>query len=121
MAIGYYYRLQHKTCRGQVVHSQLSDIHCDLIELWSGSSDAPATIVDDGCQFRSCPSGSPGVNHSSTDDSIWYVNSYPAAAMAFGIETIAPQYFNMSMDLAITGPNVGCKSYAPMTCHKGSC
>ena len=33
--------------------------------------------------------------------------------MAYGIETIAPQYFNMSVDLALTGPNVGCMSLKP--------
>ena len=43
--------------------------------------------------------------------------------MAYGIESIAPQSFGISMDLALTGPNVGCKYFISfeMPRHAGSC
>ena len=36
-----------------------------------------------------------------------YVNSYPVTAIRYGIETLAPRFFNGEPNIAVTGPNVG--------------
>jgi len=36
-----------------------------------------------------------------------YVNSYPVTAVSYGIQTLAPRFFQGVPDIAVTGPNVG--------------
>jgi 5'/3'-nucleotidase SurE len=35
------------------------------------------------------------------------VNSYPVTSIAYGIDTLSPQFFDGPPDLAVSGPNVG--------------
>ncbi|KAF1929995.1 acid phosphatase precursor [Didymella exigua CBS 183.55] len=75
----------------------------------SGSSDAtPETVNSDGCEFSSCPGGSPATGANATDRRLNYVNSYPVTAIKTGISTSAPKLWNgAAPELALTGPNVG--------------
>ncbi|KAH7354984.1 survival protein sure-like phosphatase/nucleotidase [Rhexocercosporidium sp. MPI-PUGE-AT-0058] len=73
----------------------------------TGSLDGEADVVEDGCEFNSCPPGSPAVGFNSSDPRLNYVNSFPVTSMAFGISTLSPKFFQGPPDLAVTGPNVG--------------
>ncbi|QSZ32976.1 hypothetical protein DSL72_002560 [Monilinia vaccinii-corymbosi] len=73
----------------------------------SGSQTATPSALDGPCEFNSCPSGSPGVGFNSSAHQFNYVNSHPATAMEYGVETLAPGYFGGVPALAVTGPNVG--------------
>ncbi|THV50303.1 hypothetical protein BGAL_0156g00110 [Botrytis galanthina] len=73
----------------------------------AGSLTGTPTVLTEACEFNSCPSGSPAVGYNSSAPQFNYVNSYPATAMEYGIETLAPGYFGGAPDLAVTGPNVG--------------
>lgn len=72
-----------------------------------GSLTGTPSVLTEACEFNSCPSGSPAVGYNSSAPQFNYVNSYPATAMEYGIETLAPGYFGGAPDLAVTGPNVG--------------
>lgn len=62
----------------------------------------------DGCEFSSCPGGSPATGANATDPRLNYVNSYPVTAIKTGISTTAPKLWNgAAPELALTGPNVG--------------
>jgi len=50
--------------------------------------------------------GNTGGSNSSTPE-FNYVNSYPATAIEYGINTLSPNFFGGAPDLAVTGPNVG--------------
>lgn len=51
--------------------------------------------------------GSPAVGSNSSNTRLNYVNSYPATAMSYGIQTLAPEFFGGAPDLAVSGFNVG--------------
>ncbi|KAF2739809.1 acid phosphatase precursor [Polyplosphaeria fusca] len=74
------------------------------------SLDAPPTTVDsDGCQFQSCPGGSPPTGANASDPRLNYVNSFPVTSIKTGIDTTGPNIFNGGgkPEIALTGPNVG--------------
>ncbi|KAL2070566.1 hypothetical protein VTL71DRAFT_13592 [Oculimacula yallundae] len=73
----------------------------------TGSLDGEAEEVEDGCEFGSCPPGSPAIGYNSSDPRLNYVNSYPVTSMAYGITTLSPKYFKGPPDFAVSGPNVG--------------
>ncbi|KAF2193415.1 acid phosphatase precursor [Zopfia rhizophila CBS 207.26] len=75
----------------------------------TGSSDAaPKTVDSDGCQFSSCPGGSPPTGSNSSNPRLNYVNSFPVTSIKTGIDTTAPKFFNGAKpEIALTGPNVG--------------
>ncbi|KAF1833768.1 sure-like protein [Decorospora gaudefroyi] len=75
----------------------------------TGSSDAtPTTVGSDGCQFDSCPGGSPPTGANATDPRLNYVNSFPVTSIKNGISVTAPKLWNgAAPELALTGPNVG--------------
>ncbi|KAG8526391.1 uncharacterized protein KY384_000385 [Bacidia gigantensis] len=75
----------------------------------TGSADVPATpLLFTGCEFDSCPRGSPAEGFNASDPGLNYVNSFPVTAMKYGIKTLAPKLFNGgAVDVAVTGPNVG--------------
>lgn len=73
----------------------------------TGSSDATPGTVTSGCQFKSCPAGSPPYGSSSSNPRFNYVNSYPVTAMRYGIQTLSPKFFGGSPDIAVAGYNVG--------------
>ncbi|KAF3763976.1 5'/3'-nucleotidase sure family protein [Cryphonectria parasitica EP155] len=76
-------------------------------ESGSGSDNAPPTEVTDGCEFDSCPPGSPAVGSNSSMPRFNYVNSYPATAMLYGIQNSSLEFFGGPPDLAVAGFNVG--------------
>ncbi|KAH8788131.1 acid phosphatase precursor [Diaporthe sp. PMI_573] len=73
----------------------------------TGSSDATPGTVTSGCQFNSCPAGSPPYGPSSSNSRFNYVNSYPVTAMRYGIQTLSPKFFGGAPDIAVAGYNVG--------------
>lgn len=77
-------------------------------ESGTGSSSAPATILLIPCEFNTCPIFSPPEGFNASDPRLNYVNSFPVDAVRFGIETLAPQFFDGSApNFVVSGPNVG--------------
>ncbi|KAH8649788.1 survival protein sure-like phosphatase/nucleotidase [Xylariales sp. PMI_506] len=76
-------------------------------ESGTGSSTGTPTTLTEACEFDSCTSGSPAEGYNSSVPEWNYVNSYPATAIAYGINTLASQFFGAAPDLAVTGVNVG--------------
>lgn len=76
-------------------------------ESGTGSSDAEPKVVTDGCQFSSCPSGSPAVGSNSSMPRFNYVNSYPVTSMRYGIQNLSTRFFGGPPDIAVAGFNVG--------------
>lgn len=75
----------------------------------TGSSDAAAKQVDaDGCQYQSCPGGSPPTGSNSSDPRLNYVNSFPVTSMKTGLEVTGPNVWNgAEAEFGVSGPNVG--------------
>lgn len=75
----------------------------------TGSSDAPPTVVTDGCQYDSCPNGSNPVGCNASEPRLNYVNSYPATSMRYGLLALGERFFGARglPDLALAGINVG--------------
>lgn len=82
----------------------------------TGSMDLPPVLVVAGCEFDSCPPGSPPVGANASMPRFNYVNSFPVTSMRYGIQTLAPQFFGGPPGLALAGFNVGCKSYLSYIC-----
>ncbi|KAK3671766.1 hypothetical protein LTR78_008311 [Recurvomyces mirabilis] len=77
-------------------------------ESGTGSSDAtPTTVGGGGCEFRSCPAGSPPYGKNASMPRFNYVNSYPVTSMRYGIQNLSQTYFGGPPDIAVAGPNVG--------------
>ena len=95
-------------------------------ESGTGSFDEePTTVGSSGCEFGSCPSGSPptGKNASTSrfnvsslswmykqkalSDMLQYVNSYPVTSMRYGIQNLSSMFFGGPPDITVAGPNVG--------------
>ncbi|OJJ42823.1 hypothetical protein ASPZODRAFT_76159 [Penicilliopsis zonata CBS 506.65] len=77
-------------------------------ESGSGSDTGTPTVLTEECEFDSCPVGSPAYGYNASEPRFNYVNSYPATAMQYGIDTLGPKFFDDSAPaLAVTGPNVG--------------
>lgn len=77
----------------------------------SGSSSLefpPIPLITEG-QFGTISIGSPPTGSDASDGSIFYVNSFPATAIEYGINNFASQVLGGKPDLAVTGPNVGGK------------
>ncbi|KAF2147621.1 sure-like protein [Myriangium duriaei CBS 260.36] len=75
----------------------------------TGSKKKVPEILKKPCHYNSCATGSPATGFNSTNRRLNYVNSYPATAMEFGLQKLAPKLFKKGRgtDLAITGMNVG--------------
>lgn len=73
----------------------------------TGSLDAPPTVVTDGCEYDSCPDGSPPVGSNSSEPRFNYVNSYPVTSMQYGLQNLSETFFGGTPDLALAGFNVG--------------
>ncbi|KAK2611598.1 hypothetical protein N8I77_004931 [Diaporthe amygdali] len=73
----------------------------------TGSSDATPGTVTSGCEFSSCPAGSPAYGSNSSNPRLNYVNSYPVTAIRYGIQTLSPKFFGGAPDIAVAGYNVG--------------
>ncbi|EIN05795.1 hypothetical protein PUNSTDRAFT_46640 [Punctularia strigosozonata HHB-11173 SS5] len=76
-------------------------------ESGTGSSSATPTVVTNGCEFSSCPAGSPPEGFNASDTRLNYVNSFPVDAVRFGIQTLSLELFGSKPDFVFSGPNVG--------------
>ncbi|KAJ7482225.1 sure-like protein [Mycena galericulata] len=84
-------------------------LSCPAInESGTGSSTTTPTKLTTPCEFNTCPTGSPAEGFNASDPRLNYVNGFPVDAVMFGIQTLAPQFFNGSKpDFVVSGPNVG--------------
>ncbi|KAL4992671.1 survival protein sure-like phosphatase/nucleotidase [Aspergillus falconensis] len=73
----------------------------------SGSTDEAPSDRTEPCQFDSCTADSGPYGSNATDPRLNWVNSYPVTSIAYGIDTLSPQFFDGLPDLAVSGPNVG--------------
>lgn len=73
----------------------------------TGSLDLPPHPVLTGCEFDSCPAGSPAVGFNASMPRFNYVNSYPVTSMRYGIQNLSQTFFGGAPDLAVAGFNVG--------------
>lgn len=88
-------------------------------ESGTGSSDATPTVVTSGCEFSSCPAGSPAVGFNSSMPRFNYVNSFPVTSMRFGIQNVSQKFFDGPPDIAVAGFNVGGEYSEPAACVTG--
>ena len=72
-----------------------------------GSRDVAPRRVSSGCEFGSCPPGSPPTGFNSSEPRLHYVNSYPVTSVKHGINTVAQVIFGGNPELVISGPNIG--------------
>lgn len=80
----------------------------------TGSSDETPEEVEDGCEFNSCPAGSPPIGRNSSQPRFNYVNSFPVTSMRYGIQNLSEEFFGGPPDIAVAGPNVGCEYFPPI-------
>ncbi|KAG7447199.1 sure-like protein [Guyanagaster necrorhizus] len=71
-------------------------------ESGTGSSSAPATILLIPCEYDTCPIGSPAEGFNASDPRLNYVNSFPVDAVRYGIQTLAPQFFDSAPDFVVS-------------------
>jgi 5'-nucleotidase len=74
----------------------------------SGLEFPPIPLIEAG-EFGTIPAGAPATGVDPANPDIYYVNSFPATAMKYGIDTFFPNQFDCKPDIAVTGVNVGCK------------
>ncbi|KAJ6476288.1 sure-like protein [Mycena sanguinolenta] len=73
----------------------------------TGSLSETPTTLESTCEFDTCPTGSPATGFNVTDPRLNYVNAFPVDAARFGIQTLAPEFFDGSKpDFVVSGPNV---------------
>ncbi|KAF9440267.1 sure-like protein [Macrolepiota fuliginosa MF-IS2] len=87
----------------------------------TGNTTATPTVLTDPCEFDTCPAGSPAVGFNATDPRLNYVNAFPVDAVSFGIQTLAPKFFNgQRPDFVVSGSNVG-NNLGPGITGSGTC
>ncbi|KAI0772487.1 sure-like protein [Trametes elegans] len=73
----------------------------------SSLSTTPKPLTEP-CEFDTCPTGSPATGFNASNPRLNYVNGYPVDAARYGIQTLAPKFFNGGKpDFVVSGPNVG--------------
>lgn len=72
----------------------------------SGLDLPPIPLITAG-EFNTIPAGAPATGSDPNDSSIFYVNSFPATGVRYGIEEFAPKVFGKAPELVVTGVNVG--------------
>lgn len=73
-----------------------------------GSLAADPSNRSAACEYNSCPANSGPTGTNSSDTRLNWVNSYPATAMRYGIDTFGPAFWNgAAPEIAVAGPNVG--------------
>ncbi|RDX43653.1 sure-like protein [Lentinus brumalis] len=73
----------------------------------SSLSKTPTPLTEP-CEFDTCPTGSPAIGANATNPRLNYVNGYPVDAARYGIQTLAPHFFNGAKpDFVVSGPNIG--------------
>ncbi|TFK47156.1 survival protein sure-like phosphatase/nucleotidase [Heliocybe sulcata] len=74
----------------------------------TGSSTTTPTTMTEPCEYNTCSTGSPAEGYNATDPTLNYVNGYPVDSARYGIQTLAPQFFDGAKpDFVVSGPNVG--------------
>ncbi|KII84069.1 hypothetical protein PLICRDRAFT_46398 [Plicaturopsis crispa FD-325 SS-3] len=73
----------------------------------TGSSTATPTVLNQTCEFNTCPVGSPPTGFNASNPRLNYVNAYPVDSARFGIQKLAPKFFWSKPDLVFSGFNVG--------------
>ncbi|KAL4778653.1 survival protein sure-like phosphatase/nucleotidase [Aspergillus varians] len=73
----------------------------------TGSSDKTPSNRTTPCQFDSCAANSGPYGSNATDPRLNWVNSFPVTSIKHGIDTLSPQFFDDTPDLAVSGPNLG--------------
>jgi broad specificity polyphosphatase/5'/3'-nucleotidase SurE len=89
----------------------------------TGSFESPPVPLLTAGEFDSIPAGSPATGSDPTDPKVFYVNSFPATAIEYGIEKFAPQVFEGKPDFVVTGVNIGstynvCRSRLRLMTHE---
>ncbi|KAL1835481.1 hypothetical protein VTJ49DRAFT_6635 [Mycothermus thermophilus] len=78
----------------------------------SGSLDAEPSPRKTPCQYGSCSGNGAPIGRNESSPRLNWVNSFPVTSMKYGIDTIAPQFWNGERpELAVSGPNVGSNVY----------
>ncbi|KAK4095720.1 sure-like protein [Parathielavia hyrcaniae] len=78
----------------------------------SSSLDAEPSPRRAACQYNSCIASSAPIGRNATSPRLNWVNSYPVTSIRYGIDEIAPPFWNgQAPELAVTGPNVGSNLY----------
>ncbi|KZT05247.1 survival protein sure-like phosphatase/nucleotidase [Laetiporus sulphureus 93-53] len=96
-------------------YTDLTDAGFDVVlsapaenESGTGSDSATPTVLTEPCEYDTCPVGSPAEGYNASDPRLNYVNSYPVDAVSYGIQTLAPQFFDgAGPDFVVSGPNIG--------------
>nr|GAT51050.1 predicted protein [Mycena chlorophos] len=74
----------------------------------TGSDSKTPTVLTEPCEFNTCPTGSPAEGFNASNPRENYVNAFPADAVRYGIQTLAPEFFDGDApDFVFSGPNVG--------------
>ncbi|KAK4236354.1 survival protein sure-likephosphatase/ nucleotidase [Achaetomium macrosporum] len=74
----------------------------------ASSLDVEPSARTSPCEYDSCPANSGPIGRNETSPRLNWVNSFPVTAMRYGIDTIAPPFWNgAAPELAVSGPNVG--------------
>ncbi|KAI2473352.1 sure-like protein [Annulohypoxylon bovei var. microspora] len=74
----------------------------------SGSSDSEPSARTSACEYNSCPANSGPIGTNATNTRLNWVNSFPVTSARYGIDTIAPPFWNgAAPELTVSGPNVG--------------
>ncbi|OCH88932.1 sure-like protein [Obba rivulosa] len=74
----------------------------------TGSLSKTPVPLTEPCEFDTCPAGSPAEGFNVSDPHLNYVNAFPVDAARYGIQTLAPEFFDGSgPDFVVSGPNVG--------------
>ncbi|CAP67474.1 uncharacterized protein PODANS_6_11300 [Podospora anserina S mat+] len=79
----------------------------------TASSDAEPSPRTAACQYDSCPANTnQPIGRNESSPRLNWVNSFPVTSMRYGIDTIAPPFWNgQAPELAVSGPNVGSNVY----------
>ncbi|KAH9915343.1 sure-like protein [Fomitopsis serialis] len=73
-----------------------------------GSRSKTPSVLDEPCEFDTCPVGSPAEGFNASDPRLNYVNAYPVDAARYGVQTLSRQFFDgSSPDFVVSGPNIG--------------
>ncbi|XDG02933.1 hypothetical protein ABKA04_002548 [Annulohypoxylon sp. FPYF3050] len=74
----------------------------------SGSTDVEPSARTSACEYDSCPANSGPIGTNATNTRLNWVNSFPVTSARYGIDTIAPPFWNgAAPELVVSGPNVG--------------
>ncbi|KAF8658430.1 hypothetical protein AX16_001981 [Volvariella volvacea WC 439] len=73
----------------------------------TGSTSAPATILNTTCEFNTCAVGSRPEGSDPNDPFLNYVNAFPVDSVRFGIQTLAPKLFGGPPQFVVAGNNIG--------------